>query len=373
LPSGNSGLLISLVEWRGYSKNQLKFLDAKLQYLEKRLDDDAVKVDTDLIWDGNGSNDNASLTIFRHNDSASVVKGLVGQVPKTAWVIDYSLLERIHYLLVAGFDVYGNVGHQLNTRLYMDFLRMEGEDYFLAFLPAASRKPIRDSWYEGIRADMPEQFEHPMDWLDVESVSGYQTDDPQRELYQLLEQRFRPIAQSEHDLDRCRQEDCIEADNSADRKRVDLAMQKIADTTGRNLVVFPDVAFVRVRTGDDPLQDMAYTLIRNNAYTHVTSMFQDASAEANRDFDQDSLTVVDWLEGSYPNFFFVIDIDHIEKFAEHHRAIRTRDDYEKFVARYGVRRTDEGFWHHADWFHDRYAREKPILSGLFDLNRYRNR
>ena len=88
-----------------------------------------------------------------------------------------------------------------------------------------------------------------------------------------------------------------------------------------------------MRTGDDPLKGMAYTLIRNNAYMNVTSMFQDASAEANRDFERDSLTVVDWLEGSYPNFFFVIDIDNIEAFAEHHRNIQTRDDYEQFVAR----------------------------------------
>jgi len=220
---------------------------------------------------------------------------------------------------------------------------------------------------------MPEEFDHPVDWLDVESVSGYRTDDPQRELYQLLEQRFRSIGQSEHDLDRCRQAACIKADNSDFRKRVDRAMQKIADASGSNLAVFPDVTFVRVRTDDDPLTDMAYTLIRNNAYTHVTSMFQDASAEANRDFEHDSLTVVDWLEGSYPNFFFVIDIDNVEKFAEHHRSIQTRDDYEQFVARYGVRPSNENFWHHADWFHDQHAREKPVLSGLFDLNRYRNR
>lgn len=36
------------------------------------------------------------------------------------------MLERIHYLLVAGFNVFGNVGHQLNTRLYINFLRMQG-------------------------------------------------------------------------------------------------------------------------------------------------------------------------------------------------------------------------------------------------------
>ncbi len=359
--------------WTDYWQRQKQYIAQKIAYF-RAMHTEPLDKALEYIWDGDGSNPNAALTVFRHLDSASVSFGLVGDYPDTAWIIDYPLFERIHYLLVAGFDVYGNVGHQLNTRLYMDFLRMEGEDYFLAFLPAASRKPIRDAWYKGMRADMPEEFDHPMDWLDVESVSGYRTDDPQRELYQLLEERFRSIGQSSgHDLDRCRQEACIEADNSDLRKRVDLAMQKIADASGSNLAVLPDVAFVRVRSGDDPLTDMAYTLIRNNAYTHVTSMFQDASAEANRDFEHDSLTVVDWLEGSYPNFFFVIDIDDVEKFAEHHRTIQTRDDYEQFVARYGVRRSNENFWHHADWFHEQYAREQPVLSGLFDLNRYRNR
>ncbi|MDO6805743.1 fatty acid cis/trans isomerase, partial [Wenyingzhuangia sp. 1_MG-2023] len=76
-----------------------------------------------------------------------VVQGLLGQPPKTAWLIDYPLLERIHYLLVAGFDVYGNVGHQLVTRLYMDFLRMEGEMNFLLLLPQQERETVRRHWY----------------------------------------------------------------------------------------------------------------------------------------------------------------------------------------------------------------------------------
>ncbi len=57
-----------------------------------------------LLWDGDGKNANAALTVFRHFDSATVVKGFVGRPPKTAWVVGYPLLERIHYLLVAGFD-----------------------------------------------------------------------------------------------------------------------------------------------------------------------------------------------------------------------------------------------------------------------------
>ena len=106
----------------------------------RRFGSGRQKLDLSLIWDGDGRNPNAALTVFRHFDSASVVKGLVGEPPKTAWVIGYPLFERIYYLLVAGYDVYGNVGHQLNSRLYMDFMRMEGEFNFLLLLPQARRE-----------------------------------------------------------------------------------------------------------------------------------------------------------------------------------------------------------------------------------------
>ena len=63
--------------------------------------------------------------------------------------MDYPILERVHYLLVAGFDVYGKAGHQLSTRLYMDFLRIEAELEFLAFLPIKDRIKLHRNWYKG--------------------------------------------------------------------------------------------------------------------------------------------------------------------------------------------------------------------------------
>jgi hypothetical protein len=92
-----------------------------------------------------------------------------------------------------------------------------------------------------------------------------------------------------------------------------------------------------------------------------------------RDYEQDTQTVVRWLEGSYPNFFYVVALEDIEAFVADYNAIEDRQQYETFVARYGQRRTSEDFWEHADWFKNQYAREQPILSGLFDLNRYENR
>ena len=61
----------------------------------------------DGIWKGNKATDSPLLTVYRHFDSASVHKGVLGDLPRTMWVMDYPLLERIYYALVAGFDEIG--------------------------------------------------------------------------------------------------------------------------------------------------------------------------------------------------------------------------------------------------------------------------
>ena len=80
-----------------------------------------------------------------------------------------------------------------------------------------------------------------------------------------------------------------------------------------------------------------------------------------------------WLEGSYPSFFYVVELDEIEEFVEQYNAISDRQEYEQFVMRFGIRRTHEDFWKQADWFNDYYRRDQPVASGIFDLNRYLNR
>ena len=37
-------------------------------------------------------------------------------------------------MLVAGFDIYDTVGHQIASRTYMDILRQDAEDNFLRFI-----------------------------------------------------------------------------------------------------------------------------------------------------------------------------------------------------------------------------------------------
>jgi len=96
-------------------------------------------------------------------------------------------------------------------------------------------------------------------------------------------------------------------------------------------------------------------------------------SDERRDVAQDTLTVIKGLHGTYPNFFFDIELHQVAAFAERYASIRHRQDYEKFVEIFGVRRTHPHFWEASDWFQDYYAQQQPVLSGLFDLNRYNNR
>ena len=354
--------------WTDYWQRQKRYMSIKQAYFERRKPVD-IKQALDYIWDGDGNNPNAALTVFRHFDSGSVAYGLVGGEPETTWVLDYPLFERIHYLLVAGFNVYGSVFHQLTTRLYMDFLRMEGEDQFLVFLPVEQRQAIHDAWYTGIRADLKRYLGAPTDWLQVESVTGFRSKDPQRELYRYIEDRLGGASASGMALNRCDNARCRQLDKGMEK--IVRVMSHLDQMRGIALHAFPDVAFVQVQV-DAPGRDQAFSLVRNKAYRSVTFLFEDERQRDRDDIGNDTLSVLHWLEGSYPNFFFRVKLSEVEVFARQCAAIRTEDDYDAFVERYGVRRTSPVFWQTADWFHDQSAREKPVRSGLFDLSRYRN-
>ena len=349
MPSGDSSLLGSLVEWRKYASGQRKLLKAKSKMLEQLTSENRLPLDIELIWDGGGDNDNAALTIFRHNDSASVVKGLVGQTPKTAWVIGYSLLERIHYLLVAGFDVYGSMAHQLETRRYMDFLRMEGEFNFLVFMPENKRVEMRNFWYREASPDVKEYVLGRKAFIADDSEVEYRTNLSMQEFFNLLEPRL-PGA-------------------SAPRYQpVGPRFAGLQKLTGAGLSLMPEVAFVHVMA--DGGGDSVYTIIHNSAYLNNTQLFRE---EQRRLPVEDYLTVVKGFVGSYPNIFFQVPEAELDRFVASIEALQSEDDYARLLSNYGVRRTSPRFWGLSDTLYDHYRQRQPIEAGLFDLNRYENR
>ena len=373
IPSELGDTFNLLAAWTIYKGKLEQYEKAKLEHLAQLTDNKTMQQSMEILWDGDGHNKNAALTIFRHFDSASVNFGLAGEYPKTAWVIDYPLLERIHYLLVAGFNVYGNVGHQLNTRLYMDFLRIEAEDNFFFFLPDYKRKITRAPWYKEVFNRLELAIENTRRGSDTKPMHPHTVDESQKELYRNLEAHLDSIANSAGLSTRCDSNtlSCPSSEKNSAEQIVDNAISKVGQISGSVLEVFPDLAFVRIKNGDSK-HGFAYTLIRNKAYTTISSLFVGNNDDW-RDTQSDSLTTLKGLHGSYPNFFFDIDLTQVEAFANRYAKIQTRGDYELFVEQFGVRRTSAEFWEISDWFQQYYLRQEPINAGLFDLNRYENR
>ena len=347
-----------------YSAMQKKYLDAKEQYL-KDMHPDNLGNNMEIIWDGDGHNDNALLTVFRHFDSASVEKGFIGDFPKTGWVIDFPLLERVHYLLVAGFNVFGNVGHQLETRLYMDFLRMEGENNFLSFLPKDKRKEIRAEWYKGKKTKSIDR-RNPFYGLERETRIHFATDDPKKEFFKMLHQHVKPHANVVDHLNRCPDGDCVDMNAGPVEQEVDRILQKALILNGPEIQVVPDVTFIHVVTQNRD-DDLAYTVIRNKALSNNAFMFGE---DKRRIVEDDTLTLVKGHVGSYPNAFCRVHIDQIHNFAEDFIKIKDKLTYYNFARQYAVRRTSPDFWEEADWHYQKYLKEQPIDAGQFDMFRF---
>jgi hypothetical protein len=363
----SEGEKIGLISWLDVNKLQQQYVDKKETFIHKAL----LRhhdVDFNLIWDGDGHNDNALLTVFRHFDNATVVKGLVGKTPLTAWVVDYPLFERIHYLLVAGFNVYGTAGHQVTTRLYMDSLRMEAENNFLRFMPVQYRKAMRDSWYQGIDAKLFSFFEKPLYGISKETAISYETNDYKKEFFEKIQQRLGPAAGEPDLINRCVQEPCIRKNSTDDQQQTDVMLRQLANLTGYEIQALPEVSFLRVTT-DNPEKDLVYTLIRNKKLLNVSFIFAE---KLRREPDKDTLTVVPGFLGSYPNIFLSVQKQQLPDFIEQLKHTRTESEKDLFYGRYGIRRNNPRIWQYYDWFNQKYLNEQPETAGLFDMNRYEN-
>ncbi|MES0825055.1 fatty acid cis/trans isomerase [Ruegeria sp. SCP11] len=316
--------------------------------------------DYNSIWDGDGANPNALITVFRHFDNASAMTGFHGGIPETAWVIDFPIFERIYYDLVAGYDVFGRVEHQLATRLYMDELRMESEDTFLFFMPREVRPQMHDRWYQGALAELHTYWHRRR--VDDSFPAGitFETTTPKREFLLKLLERGNGLWPTEDPINRCAESDCP-------TDELGTVLRELADQTGDWVKYLPDLSVLVVEQEGGAAQ--LFTLVHDKAHYNVAFLFDE---KARREPDADVLTVLPGLIGSYPNFYFHLRQDQLPTFIAALKSIQSQGDYMDAVAEYGVRRTSPEFWALSDRVYEMFLGQKPIQAGLFDLNRYKD-
>lgn len=356
LPGELESNTLPVTNWVKYSKQQARYLDGKSEFTNKWFKN-GENLTMNVIWDGGGTNPNAALTVFRHFDSASVVQGLVGTQPKTAWVLDYALLERIHYLLVAGFDVYGNFGHQLMTRMFMDFLRLEGESNFLTLLPKDVRHEEHSSWYQNQNTQLSDFLQRNIAPFDQPSSVVYKTDNPKAELFDMLEEKLKPVLNDRYKI----------VDTGFTPKHEAL-LRQVDSIKGEGLQYVPQLVMmmIKARSGEEQL----FTMIHNNSHTNISSLFNE---ESNRDYENDDLTLVRGVVGSYPAAFLELDEAQIPQLVSMLQAIETEEDYVALLDKFAVRRSSSDFWPFSDRVHQWYQQNQPIEFGLLDYNRFENR
>ena len=355
---GKEGDNIGLLGWKVYGEDGKKYLHKKTEFIKQTFQRSGGFT-LDNIWKGNGWNQNATLTVFRHFDSATVEKGLIGDVPKTAWVLDYPLLERIHYLIVAGFNVYGPTTHQLASRTYMDFLRRDGEYNFLRFLPSHARQKIYNSWYQGL---LNGRLESELLNLDFETAIQFKGQDYKKEFFHQVKSHLGQSLAPSRWLKPCQQEACKPAQNS-----VDNMIHQLARLKGKQISAIPEIAFLRVKM--DNADDQVYTLLHNKDLTNVAFIFAEQYRLAP---EQDTLTVVPGFIGSYPNFFFSVAEQDLNAFITALKTAQTSADKTNFYSRFGIRRNNPLIWPTLDWFNAEHKKYRGLEAGLFDMSRYHN-
>lgn len=345
----------SLWRWLKYADHERRYLERKASYYNERAGTQ-LPLDLSLLWDGDGKNQNAALTIFRHFDSASVIQGLYGDRPQTAWVITYPLLERIYYLLVAGYDVYGNIGHQLSSRIYMDFLRMEGEFHFLALLPKAERSKVQQQWYRGSVSRVSDYIMEVGNRFDGETEINYTSDDPLGELFIKLKGHLQPVLNQQY-----------ESYASFGDPLIEKRLHEISEVQGLPASLLPQTLFVALKM---PSETRYLTILHHNAYTNISHMFGNKNR---RIPEEDGLGLMTGLVGAYPRVLLKVDVEDLGEFVDQLNSIQNESDYQKWLDRFGVRRTDANFWQYGDGLHDTARKFDPVEFGIFDFNRLENR
>ena len=329
------------------------------------------KLDENAIWAGDKESDTPLLTVFRHFDSASVLAGPLGNLPKTVWVIDYPLLERIYYSLVAGFNVYGTAMHQLTIRTYMDELRQEGETNFIDFMPRDKRRSMMQKWYGEMDINGTD-----IDYFPSDLDAGFQfvTSEPKREFVEtLVDSYLKPGQNISFDVNYLREgevypplpkeyltaEDYLQGFKSVSRPGESFFTH--VDDHSANL------AYVRIIVNDDPKQDVYISVVINRWHDDVTTLFWEKNKLRP---EKDQACFVKGFVGSYPNYFYEVPLAELPRFLEGLQNFDGSDKYWKIINDYGVNRADDPFWEVYDRFQDRFNKDAPVQAGLFDLNRY---
>jgi hypothetical protein len=359
---GSNAKPIKILRSEAYNKEATKFYKYRTSEYSKAYKDG---INLDFLWNDT-INNSSLLTVYRHYDSGSLHKGALGGLPRTLWVIDYPLLERIYYSLVAGYDVFGNATHEILIRQYMNRLRIEGESNFLDFLPNEIRKKTFESWYLGTMSELVTNFHK----TSIKTAIKYNTDNYKEEFVLKAFDKFGlQKDRINYSKDMNLSKDVL--NNIKTKEDIERAFSYLSQSNVASNIIAYDIkyinlAHIRIRMNNS--KDLMYSLVVNRWHDNVSFMFNE---ELRLDAKKDRLNFIEGFIGSYPNIYLDIKEDEISDFFSLLSNYKKGDeDYNKKIKKFSINRSEKEFWSVYDWFQNRYYESDKLNAGLFDLNRY---
>jgi len=368
LPIGNTNRTLLKAFSNDAINSYLEYYKAKAVLMEKSF---PKGFPLESIWKGDKSADAPLLTVYRHFDSASVHKGVLGEKPRTMWVIDFAQLEKIYYTLVAGYDVFGNLSHQTRIRRYADLLRAEGEVNFIEYMPQDIRLEILSSWYIQ-DATSVDNFSK-MDLTHIPNAFKYSSTTPMAEFIQkVVEEHILKSTDIHFDtLNYIRPGDKLPvmpkefhsyADYTEGIRAVGQAgsgfIKYMTDKQANNMYIRLDMP--------DGTFEVSYMVI-NRWHDNVNSLF---NGDDVLNSEKDTMDLLDKQVGSYPNAFVVIKLEDLGDFLDLMKYMTNSKEDINRLKKYFISRSDAKFWKIFDWFQKHVEEEDYIKGGLLDLNRY---
>ncbi|PYD84418.1 peptidylprolyl isomerase, partial [Pseudomonas syringae pv. pisi] len=236
-----------------------------------------------------------------------------GDVPHSMWLFDYPLLERTYYQLAVNFDVYGNVAHQAQTRLYFDLIRNGAEINFLRLMPADLR--------EDMLSDLYQECGKIKMWLDYQKIdddtpTGIKLDEKaaQRDFASRLIERFGTLNAAPDPINRCTGAYCSRPGLDSSFAQAEQALSRLTSRPAAGLKVIdqlPEASMLRIEGSNG--KRLIYSMLRNRAHSNVAFLL----GESYRYIPGlDTLTVYPGVLSSYPNFIFNIPVAQVPAFVD---------------------------------------------------------
>jgi hypothetical protein len=355
----------------------------------------------DDIWDGDGTNRNAWLTVVRHDASTTVHYGQEGGLPQSVWVMTYANFERLYYNLVVNFKYWGSTKHKLGTWRSMSHERLDGEDMFISFLPESARETIREEYSGGLK--LPASMitglignvltgKKIKRYIDLyPSVSKNRPaltklpgkDRADLEFMRLVQKRMSQTIRGSDDILNSRpsdnqniyhtpqQQPSVEIgpiNNIADWEKY-VRLVTVDRGKGRYAPYLPSTTYVRVGTKGNY---KVYTLISNRGYLSHNTPFSEKPTRAP---ERDTISIYRGILGDFPELFLDIDISKAAEFLRQVQKINAdnyQEEFNKLLKDYAISRNSAEFWPFVDWLHNEIANTEDgyIVSGILDLSRY---